>query len=160
MHVLSYRAEYPPVNTVRKYCLNSRQDSMDVGLPPDLTLVSCSVYFSTLKMEAICSSETSVDTQRVRRSRLALSIRPNKAGVFLRTETESSLRNVVLIKNWTLDNVQKVNYWTTRRYIPEDGNLQDSVDVLGELFSTGCLFILCILLCAIQYVEYHHQHNK
>jgi hypothetical protein len=27
------------------------------------TLVSCSAYFSTLKMEAICSSETSVETQ-------------------------------------------------------------------------------------------------
>jgi hypothetical protein len=32
-------------------------------LPPAFTLVSCSAY-STLKMEAICSSETSVDLQR------------------------------------------------------------------------------------------------
>jgi hypothetical protein len=31
------------------------------------TLVFCSAYFSTLKMEAICSSETSVDTQRTTR---------------------------------------------------------------------------------------------
>jgi hypothetical protein len=30
-------------------------------------LVSCSDYFSTLKMEAICSSETSVETQRTTR---------------------------------------------------------------------------------------------
>jgi hypothetical protein len=30
-------------------------------------LVSYSVYFSALKMEAICSSETSVDTQRITR---------------------------------------------------------------------------------------------
>jgi hypothetical protein len=33
------------------------------GLPPASTLVSCSAY-STLKMEAICSSETLVDFQR------------------------------------------------------------------------------------------------
>jgi hypothetical protein len=33
-------------------------------LPPDFTLVSCSAYFSTLKMGAICSSEMSVDTQQ------------------------------------------------------------------------------------------------
>jgi hypothetical protein len=32
-----------------------------VCLPPAFTLVSCSAYFSTLKMEALCSSETSVD---------------------------------------------------------------------------------------------------
>jgi hypothetical protein len=32
-------------------------------LPPALTLVSCSAYFSILKMEAICCSETSVDFQ-------------------------------------------------------------------------------------------------
>jgi hypothetical protein len=33
-------------------------------LPPVFTLVSCSTYSSALKMEAICSSETSVDFQR------------------------------------------------------------------------------------------------
>jgi hypothetical protein len=32
-------------------------------LPPTFTLISCSTY-STLKMEAVCSSETSVDFQR------------------------------------------------------------------------------------------------
>jgi hypothetical protein len=32
-----------------------------------VTLVSCSAYSSTLKMETICSSETSVDFQRVTR---------------------------------------------------------------------------------------------
>jgi hypothetical protein len=36
------------------------------GLPHDFTLVSCSAY-STLKMEAICSSETSVAFQRITR---------------------------------------------------------------------------------------------
>jgi hypothetical protein len=36
-------------------------------LPPAFTLVSCSAYSSTLKMEAICSSETSVDFQRTTR---------------------------------------------------------------------------------------------
>jgi hypothetical protein len=33
-------------------------------LSPDFTLVSCSAYSSTLKMEAICTSETSVDIQQ------------------------------------------------------------------------------------------------
>jgi hypothetical protein len=33
-------------------------------VPPAFTLVSGSAYSSTLKMEAICSSETSVDFQR------------------------------------------------------------------------------------------------
>jgi hypothetical protein len=33
-------------------------------LPPAFTLVSCSSYSSTLKMEAICPSETSADFQR------------------------------------------------------------------------------------------------
>jgi hypothetical protein len=32
--------------------------------PPAIRLFLCSGYFSTLKMEAICSSETSVDYQR------------------------------------------------------------------------------------------------
>jgi hypothetical protein len=30
-------------------------------LPPDFTLVSCLAYFSNTKMEATCSSDTSVD---------------------------------------------------------------------------------------------------
>jgi hypothetical protein len=37
-------------------------------LPPAFTLVYCSAYPSTLKMEAICSSETSVDFQLTARS--------------------------------------------------------------------------------------------
>jgi hypothetical protein len=37
------------------------------GLPPAFTLVSCSAYSSTLKMEAIYFSETSVDFQRTTR---------------------------------------------------------------------------------------------
>jgi hypothetical protein len=36
-------------------------------LPSAFTLVSCSAYFSTLKMEALCSPETSVDFQRTTR---------------------------------------------------------------------------------------------
>jgi hypothetical protein len=35
--------------------------------PPHFKFVSCSAYSSTLKMEAICSSETSVDFQRTTR---------------------------------------------------------------------------------------------
>jgi hypothetical protein len=40
---------------------------LQVCLPPAFTLVYCSAYSSTLKMEAICSSETSVDFQRTTR---------------------------------------------------------------------------------------------
>jgi hypothetical protein len=36
----------------------------ELCLPTAFTVVSCSVYSSTLKMEATCSSETSVDFQR------------------------------------------------------------------------------------------------
>jgi hypothetical protein len=36
-------------------------------LPPAFTLVPCSAYFSTLKTEVICFSETSVDFQRTTR---------------------------------------------------------------------------------------------
>jgi hypothetical protein len=36
-------------------------------LPPAFTLVSCSAYSSTLKMEAVYYSETSVDFQRTTR---------------------------------------------------------------------------------------------
>jgi hypothetical protein len=39
------------------------ENILNKGLPPAFTLVSCSAYFSTLKTEAICSSETSVDFQ-------------------------------------------------------------------------------------------------
>jgi hypothetical protein len=52
----------------------------ETSLPSAFTLIYCSAYFSTMKMEAICSSETSIDTQ-----------------------------------------------WTTRRYIPEDGTLQNVI---------------------------------
>jgi hypothetical protein len=35
--------------------------------PPVFTIISCSDYSSTMKMENICSSETSVDFQRTTR---------------------------------------------------------------------------------------------
>jgi hypothetical protein len=43
-----------------------QETSMKAGdkQPLDFKLVSCSAYFFTLKMEAIYSSETSVDSQR------------------------------------------------------------------------------------------------
>jgi hypothetical protein len=44
--------------------LQGRRTSRASNLPPAFTLVSCSVHSSTLKMEAICSSETSIDFQR------------------------------------------------------------------------------------------------
>jgi hypothetical protein len=37
------------------------------GLPHPFTLVSCSAYFCTLKMEVICATKTSVDFRRTRR---------------------------------------------------------------------------------------------
>jgi hypothetical protein len=40
---------------------------ISVCLTPAFMLVSCWAFISTLKMEAICSSETSVDTQRITR---------------------------------------------------------------------------------------------
>jgi hypothetical protein len=43
------------------------QERNRLCLPPAFTLVSCSAYSSTLKMEAICSSETSVYFQRTTR---------------------------------------------------------------------------------------------
>jgi hypothetical protein len=49
------------------WCTNWRTHdqgkSQPLCLPPAFPLVSCSAYFSTLKMEAICSSKTSVNSQ-------------------------------------------------------------------------------------------------
>jgi hypothetical protein len=45
----------------------NQRESLMLCLPPAFTLVSCSAYSSTLKKEAICSSETSVDFQRTTR---------------------------------------------------------------------------------------------
>jgi hypothetical protein len=45
----------------------SYPDSYQACLPPAFTLISCSAYSWILKMEAICSSETSVDFQRTTR---------------------------------------------------------------------------------------------
>jgi hypothetical protein len=42
----------------------NKQVASSFCLPPACALVSCSAYSSTLKMEAICSSDTSVDFQR------------------------------------------------------------------------------------------------
>jgi hypothetical protein len=49
-----------------RYHLNSNREVV-CCLPPAFTLVSCSAYSSTLKMEAIYSPETSVDFQRTTR---------------------------------------------------------------------------------------------
>jgi hypothetical protein len=48
-----------PIDPSKQDCEKSQ-----VYLPPAFTLGSCSAYSSTLKMEAICSSETSVHFQR------------------------------------------------------------------------------------------------
>jgi hypothetical protein len=44
---------------------NRRLGGTELWLQPAFTLVSCPAYSSTLKVEAICSSETSVEYQRV-----------------------------------------------------------------------------------------------
>jgi hypothetical protein len=49
--------------------VNLRQETSN--LSPPLTLVYCLVYSSTMKMEAICYSETSVDFQRATRRYIA-----------------------------------------------------------------------------------------
>jgi hypothetical protein len=72
-HLLGYNAvqsvESQP--TFRRNILppfsGSKNKQAELCLPPAYTLVSCSAYFSTMKMEAICSSETSVDFQRTTR---------------------------------------------------------------------------------------------
>jgi hypothetical protein len=45
----------------------SQRETMWQAEPPAFTLVSCSAYSSPLKMEAICSSETSVEFKRTTR---------------------------------------------------------------------------------------------
>jgi hypothetical protein len=52
---------------VEEYAEQETSLKAKLCLPPALTLVSCSAYYSTLKMEAICSSEASVDFQRTTR---------------------------------------------------------------------------------------------
>jgi hypothetical protein len=53
--------------TYRLYLQGRRISRASSGFPPAFTLVSCSAYSSTLKIEAICSSETSVDFQQTTR---------------------------------------------------------------------------------------------
>jgi hypothetical protein len=43
---------------------NKTSKKPELCFPPAFMLVSCLAYSSTLKMEAICSSKTSVETQR------------------------------------------------------------------------------------------------
>jgi hypothetical protein len=55
------------VESQPKFQRNMSPPSSELCLPPTFTLVSCLAYSSTLKMEAICSSETSNDFQRTTR---------------------------------------------------------------------------------------------
>jgi hypothetical protein len=50
-----------------KISRSRNQRKSKLCLPPAFTLASCLPYFSTLKMEATCSSETSVNFQRTTR---------------------------------------------------------------------------------------------
>jgi hypothetical protein len=51
----------------RRSLSESRWQAEPLSLPPAFTLGYCSAYSSTLKMEAICSSEISVVIQRITR---------------------------------------------------------------------------------------------
>jgi hypothetical protein len=53
--------------TYRLHLQGRRISRAELCLPAAFLLVSCSSYSSTLKMEAICSSVTSVDFQRITR---------------------------------------------------------------------------------------------
>jgi hypothetical protein len=90
------------------------------------------LIFSTLKMEAICSSETSVDTQRTARRYMW------QAGAchllsrwFLAQLIFSTLKMEGICSSETSVDSQ----WTTRRYISEDGTLHNQ---LTYSVSIGC----------------------
>jgi hypothetical protein len=55
-----------PMKHTRGFNFHSRV--LSFGLPPAFMLVSCVAYSSALKMEATCSSETSVNFHRTARS--------------------------------------------------------------------------------------------
>jgi hypothetical protein len=63
--------------------VNRRFGGTELCLPPTFTLVSCSVYSSTLMMEAMCSSETSVDIQRTTRNYVPVDIAFVRQTLFL-----------------------------------------------------------------------------
>jgi hypothetical protein len=90
-------------------------------LPPAFMLVSCSAFSSILKMEAICSSQTLVYFQWTTWHYIPEDW-AQLSRFYLKTETESSLQNVVfcninitefLDKDRMMDNVQKRNICTT-----------------------------------------------
>jgi hypothetical protein len=57
-----------PVGAGSSFCPTGEPMGTDLlCLPPAFTLVSCLAYPSNLKMEATCSSQTSVDFQRTTR---------------------------------------------------------------------------------------------
>jgi hypothetical protein len=60
---MSLRNVIDTQRTTRRYI---PQDSTLLCLPPAFMVVSCSSYFSTLKMEAICPSETSLTLNGLR----------------------------------------------------------------------------------------------
>jgi hypothetical protein len=85
-------------------------------LPPALTLVSCSAYFSTLNMEAKCCSETSVDFQRTTRRYIPEDV------LFLTTAVRIlALKMEAVCCSETSTKFRR----TTRRYNPEDGTLHN-----------------------------------
>jgi uncharacterized membrane protein YhaH (DUF805 family) len=78
---------------------------------------------------------------------IALLMWPSCAGCYLRTEIESSLRNVVLIKVWMMDNVQKITHCIN---IPSSKTLRFSIDV--KIFQICFLFQIYLLTFSITFL--------
>jgi hypothetical protein len=98
-----------------------------LSFPPAFTLVSCWPYFSTMNMEAICSSETSVYTQRTTRRYI-----PEDGtlhNLFMLAACSvlvSFLAYFVTLKMEVLRSCETsvdFFYWTTRRYVLEERRL-------------------------------------
>jgi hypothetical protein len=73
-------------------------------LSPAFTLISCSTYSSTQKMEAICSSETSVDFRRITTWR------------FIPENNNLHNHRCANLKSYILRNLISYLYWTSIKY--------------------------------------------
>jgi hypothetical protein len=65
--IILLNTDFPIFNIICSFFNDAASNSYWLNFPPAFTLLSCSTYFSTLKMEATCSSRTSIDFQRTTR---------------------------------------------------------------------------------------------
>jgi hypothetical protein len=96
-----------------------------LDLPPALTLVSFLAYFSSIKMEAICSSETSVEFQQTTRRCIPVdrTVHNNRCEnlksytltevcrYFLSASPSSSFVDSNFLEDCPLKSVGKLKYW-------------------------------------------------